>query len=212
MFCAGLQADSAKRLTGKVVAPVVASSWITGLTAASSANALLALADLTKKAPGTRLVWSVRSPSLTPVFAGGDVDVLLARGAPGSSLRQLRDSGGLEFGAGLRITRAVRHDDLLEVRGVEADGPEQSIDGIDEFICATRQRPDLSPTQRTAREARPVAGSERSARPADRPEMRAGASRAWALHRRRQELRSRNDLTDGHLLRAGVLGGGRDRE
>jgi N-acetylglutamate synthase-like GNAT family acetyltransferase/thioredoxin reductase len=112
----------------------------------SAANALLALAELAKQAPGTRLVWSVRSPSLTRVFGGGDADALPARGALGTSLRRLRDSGGLEFRAGLRITRIVRHGDLLEVQGVDADGRGQSIDGIDEIICATGQRPDLSLT------------------------------------------------------------------
>lgn len=154
----------------------------------------------------------MRSPSLTPVHGGGDVNVSPARGASGATLRQLRDSGGLEFGSGLRITRVVRHDELLGVQGVEADGREQSIDGMDEFICATCQRPDLSPTKRTAREARPVAGIERSARSADRPEVRACVSRARASHRRCQELRSRNDLTDGYLLRAGALDGGRNLE
>lgn len=113
----------------------------------SAANALLALADLAKQAPDTRLVWSVRSPSLTRVFGGGDADALPARGALGTSLRQLRDSGGLVFQAGLRITRIVRHGKRLEVQGVDADGREQSIDGIDEIICATGQRPDLSLTR-----------------------------------------------------------------
>lgn len=112
----------------------------------SAANALLALAHLAKQAPGTRLVWSVRSPSLTRVFGGGDADALPARGALGTSLRRLRDSGGLEFRAGLRITRIARHGDLLDAQGVGADGREQSIDGIDEIICATGQRPDLSLT------------------------------------------------------------------
>ena len=112
----------------------------------SAANALLALADLAKQVPGTRLVWSMRSPSLTRVFGGGEADALPARGALGTSLRQLRDSGGLEFRAGLRITHVARIGSQLQVRGLDADGREQSIDGIDEIICATGQRPDLSLT------------------------------------------------------------------
>ncbi|MEN9545057.1 MAG: hypothetical protein RLZZ598_1890 [Pseudomonadota bacterium] len=109
----------------------------------SAANALLSLAELARKAPGTQLVWSVRSPALTRVFGGGDADALPARGALGASLRQLRDSGGLQFQAGLRITHIHKRDGRLSVRGVDAEGREQALDGIDHIICATGQRPDL---------------------------------------------------------------------
>ncbi|WP_128002833.1 FAD-dependent oxidoreductase [Piscinibacter defluvii] len=112
----------------------------------SAANALLALADLAREAPGTSLVWAVRSPALTRVFGGGDADALPARGALGSSLRSLRDSGGLEFHAGLRITRIERHDGRLTVLGIDAGGQAQRLAGIDEIICATGQRPDLGLT------------------------------------------------------------------
>ncbi len=116
----------------------------------SAANALLALAELAGQAPGTRLLWSVRSPMLTRVFGGGDADALPARGALGSSLRSLRDSGGLRFHAGLRITRIERQGatsgEALAVVGVDADGRGQRLDGIDQIICATGQRTDLSIT------------------------------------------------------------------
>jgi len=112
----------------------------------SAANALLALAELAQQAPGTRLLWSVRSPVLTRVFGGGDADALPARGALGSSLLNLRDSGGLTFHSGLRITRIDRQGDALDVVGVDADGHEQRLQGIDQIICATGQRLDLSIT------------------------------------------------------------------
>lgn len=112
----------------------------------SAANALLSLAELAEQAPGTRLLWSVRSPVLTRVFGGGDADALPARGALGSSMRSLRDSGGLAFHAGLRITRIERQGDSLYVMGIDAEGHEQRQGGIDQIICATGQRPDLSIT------------------------------------------------------------------
>lgn len=112
----------------------------------SAANALLALAELAREAPGTQLVWSVRSPTLARVFGGGDADALPARGALGAALRNLRDDGGLEFHAGLRITGIDELDGRLRVQGVDAEGREQFIDGIDEIVCATGQRPDLSLT------------------------------------------------------------------
>jgi N-acetylglutamate synthase-like GNAT family acetyltransferase len=109
----------------------------------SAANALLALAELAREDRGTRLVWAVRSDSLTRVFGGGDADALPARGALGTSLRKLRDTGGLEFHAGLRITRIDEQDGRLQVTGVDTEGKAQHLDGIDEIICATGQRPDL---------------------------------------------------------------------
>lgn len=114
----------------------------------SAANALLALAELAAAAPGTRLAWAVRSPVLTRVFGGGSADALPARGQLGSALKALRDSGRLEFVSGLRIGEVLRQGGTLTVRGVAGVGagvgePVQ-IEGIDEIICATGQRPDLA--------------------------------------------------------------------
>ncbi|WP_374674875.1 arsenic resistance N-acetyltransferase ArsN2 [Ideonella sp.] len=113
----------------------------------SAANALLALAELAREAPGTQLVWAVRSPVLTRVFGGGSADALPARGALGTALRQLRDAGGMAFHAGLRITRVVRVAGRLDVHGIGASGEPLHLAGIDEIICATGQRPDLSLTR-----------------------------------------------------------------
>jgi N-acetylglutamate synthase-like GNAT family acetyltransferase/2-polyprenyl-6-methoxyphenol hydroxylase-like FAD-dependent oxidoreductase len=112
----------------------------------SAANALLALADLARQAPATRLAWAVRSPTLTRVFGGGDADALPARGQLGSSLKALRDSGALEFVSGLRITALRREAGRLVVIGLDAAGNTVTLSGVDEIICATGQRPDLSLT------------------------------------------------------------------
>ena len=110
----------------------------------SAANALLALAELARRSPGTRLAWAVRAPSLQRVFGGGDADALPARGALGASLRRLRDGGALEFFSGLRITRIERVGQQLSVHGWDAKQQPLVVAGIDEIICATGQRPDLS--------------------------------------------------------------------
>lgn len=112
----------------------------------SAANTLLALAELAKQVPDTRLVWSVRTPVLARVFGGGEGDALPARGALGSSLRQLRDSGGLRFVAGLRIDQIRREGGKLFVSGIDGQGRPAHIDAIDQIVCATGQRPDLSLT------------------------------------------------------------------
>jgi N-acetylglutamate synthase-like GNAT family acetyltransferase/thioredoxin reductase len=112
----------------------------------SAANALLYLAELARQAPGTRLLWSVRSQTLTRVFGGGEADALPARGQLGSSLKALRDSGALEFVSGLRITAIQRAAGQLTVVGLNAKNETVTLSGIDEIICATGQRPNLSLT------------------------------------------------------------------
>lgn len=112
----------------------------------SAANALLALAELAKTVPGASLAWAVRSPVLTRVFGGGNADALPARGQLGASLRRLRDAGQLAFFGGLRITEIREQDDALTVIGLSADDRQVQVDGVDEIICATGQRPDLSLT------------------------------------------------------------------
>lgn len=110
----------------------------------SAANALLDLAALARQAPGTRLAWAVRSPSLQRVFGGGSADALPARGELGSALRQLRESGEMAFLSGLRITALRREaSGQLTVLGMDAQRQPIEVNGIDEIICATGQRPDL---------------------------------------------------------------------
>ena len=112
----------------------------------SAANALLSLAELAKEVPETQLVWSVRSPELPRVFGGGDADALPARGALGVALRELRDSGRLVFQSGFRITEIRSEAGRLCVVGVGDGGVAHRIDGVDEIICATGQRPNLALT------------------------------------------------------------------
>ena len=112
----------------------------------SAANALLALAELAKQSPGTRLAWAVRSPALQRVFGGGDADALPARGALGASLRRLRDGGALEFFSGLRVTHVERDGDQLRLTGLDTKQQPVVVEGIDEVICATGQRPNLALT------------------------------------------------------------------
>jgi len=107
---------------------------------------LLALAELARQAPTTRVAWSVRSPVLTRVFGGGAADALPARGQLGAELQRLRDSGKLKFVSGLRITEIRRGAGKLVVLGQDAQRRPVRLDGIDEIVCATGQRPDLSLT------------------------------------------------------------------
>ncbi|HEX6705824.1 MAG TPA: arsenic resistance N-acetyltransferase ArsN2, partial [Albitalea sp.] len=110
----------------------------------SAANALLSLADLAEADHKTQLAWAVRSPSLQRVFGGGESDALPARGRLGTQLKALRDRGGLEFVAGLRITELRREGGKITVEGINAKREVTRLTGIDQIICATGQRPDLT--------------------------------------------------------------------
>jgi hypothetical protein len=112
----------------------------------SAANALLALAQLATSDPRTRLVWAVRTPKLERVFGGGAADQLAARGALGSALKVLCDSGSLEFVVGLRIASVRRDGTQLIVAGHGSNGEPMRVEGIDQIVCATGQRPDLGMT------------------------------------------------------------------
>lgn len=110
----------------------------------SAANVLLELATLAESAPGTRLVWAVRGRDPSRSFGGGEADQLPARGELGARLKALVDSGRLELVPGFRTTALARRDGAVTVFGLGPGGTRRSLDGIDEVVCATGQRPDLS--------------------------------------------------------------------
>lgn len=105
----------------------------------SAANALLELARLAKEAPDTRITWAVRGTDLRRTFGGGDADALAARGALGKALRNLQASGRLEMVTGFQVASIRTGNEDLTV--VARDG--RALDGIDEIVAVTGQRPDL---------------------------------------------------------------------
>lgn len=110
----------------------------------SAANVLLALAELAAEVPQTRLMWAVRSQTLARIFGNGDADALPARGELGASLQALHSSGRLTLATGLRIHRVRRESGTLAVEGSGPSGQTMVIEGIDEIVCTTGQRPDLT--------------------------------------------------------------------
>lgn len=137
----------------------------------SAANALLFLAELATEVPETSLIWSVRSSQLSREFGGGDADALPARGELGTSLRHLRDRGGLELRAGFRITEIRPINDRLDVIGLDEFGKEQRIAGVEEIICATGQRPNLTLTSELRVNVDPVLESSAALGPLIDPNL-----------------------------------------
>lgn len=109
----------------------------------SAANVLLDLAVLADRHRGTSIVWALRSPDLPRVFLNAEADALEARGSLRAGLRRLRDSGKLEVLTGFGVGRIETDGSRIAVEGLDG----RRVEKLDEIVCATGQRPDLSVTR-----------------------------------------------------------------
>ncbi|TDB76175.1 flavoprotein, partial [Actinomadura sp. KC216] len=107
----------------------------------SAANTLLALAELAKAAPGTRITWAVRGTSVARLYGGGDADGLSARGALGTRLKKAVTDGEIDLIRGFTITRFTTGDGAVQVTGTTPDG--DHVITTDTVVAATGFRPDL---------------------------------------------------------------------
>ncbi|MEE1617002.1 FAD-dependent oxidoreductase [Brachybacterium sp. J153] len=104
----------------------------------SAANSLL---DLAEHNPDTRITWALRAADPSRVYGGGDQDELAARGAIGTRLRHLVDSGRIEVQTSFTITKFTLENALI-VHANTPDG-ERAVT-VDALIPATGFRPDLA--------------------------------------------------------------------
>ena len=74
----------------------------------SALTALVALAILAERVPGTSAVWVLRRGAVGSVFGGGDADQLPARGALGVRAREAVAAGHIEVVTGFRTQALVR--------------------------------------------------------------------------------------------------------
>jgi hypothetical protein len=117
----------------------------------SAATSLLALAELRQQAPGTEIVWAVRSATPRPLVGKGsaEADELPARGRLATDLAALVDAGHLHLVSGFRIHTValagdrirlvgdqLRSQDSLQARRLQVEA--------DQVIAATGFRPDHS--------------------------------------------------------------------
>jgi glycine/D-amino acid oxidase-like deaminating enzyme len=104
----------------------------------SAFNAVLDLADLARREPGTEVVWAVRRADVGLMFGGGSRDALPARGSLGERLRRLVESGEVDFVTGFRVERLARTE-----RGIVVECGERVVGPVDEIVATTGFRPDL---------------------------------------------------------------------
>jgi len=126
----------------------------------SATNTLLNLAQLAEQEPATRLAWAIRGQVGQRVFGGGQADELPARGALGSRLKELVDSGRVELLTGFSIEAVHQRED--GVRVTSADGRTVTVDRI---VSATGFRPDHALTGELRTDWDPVLGATRALAP-----------------------------------------------
>src|SRR5699024_4769317 len=87
----------------------------------SAANTLLALGELNEAEPTTRISWAIRGADPASVYGGGDQDGLPARGALGTRLRHLVETGRIDVHTSMTITDLDTTDGLSLRRLIRPD-------------------------------------------------------------------------------------------
>ncbi|MGL5861516.1 MAG: FAD-dependent oxidoreductase, partial [Phycicoccus sp.] len=128
------RADDISRYGGRTTAVVGAGH--------SALTALVALATLARRVPGTAVVWVLRRGSTGDAFGGGDADELPARGALGQRAKQAVKDGDVQVVTGFRTAAVESVDGSVSLHG--EDGA--VVDGLDEIVGLTGFRPDHSIT------------------------------------------------------------------
>jgi hypothetical protein len=115
----------------------------------SAATSLLALAELQQQAPGTEVVWAVRSVAPRPLVGKGsaETDELPARGRLATDLAALVEEGRIQLVSGFRIHTVEPAGDLVRLVGGHFQGDDvlqaqELVVEADEVIAATGFRPD----------------------------------------------------------------------
>ncbi|MBB4934938.1 thioredoxin reductase [Lipingzhangella halophila] len=106
----------------------------------SALTALVSLAELAERHPGTRVVWVLRRGEIGDAFGGGDADQLAARGALGTRAKEAVESGRVRVVTGFRVAE-VR---TTEAGAVLVDDSGRELDPVRRVVALTGFRPDLS--------------------------------------------------------------------
>jgi thioredoxin reductase len=126
----------------------------------SAATTLLELGELARQVPGTEVVWVVRGTDQARTFGGGEADELPARGALGSRLKQLVQSGRVELVSSFRIEAISRTPDGR----VELTAGERTV-VADTVVNSTGFRPNNEMVSELRLDLDPILGSTRALAP-----------------------------------------------
>jgi thioredoxin reductase len=135
----------------------------------SAANTLLELGALAQDAPDTRISWAVRLADVTRVYGGEDRDELAARGALGTRLRHLVESGTIQVHPSFTITSFTTADQGLTVHASTPAGDRELA--VDLLVPATGFRPELRMLSELRLELDPAVEAPRQLGPLIDPEF-----------------------------------------
>jgi NADPH-dependent 2,4-dienoyl-CoA reductase/sulfur reductase-like enzyme len=107
----------------------------------SALSALIALADVAKEVPATRISWVLRRGAIANVFGGGEADELPERGALGVRAQAAVQAGHVSMVSGFRTEAVSRSGDGRLALTSDAGAV---IADLDEVVVLTGFRPDLS--------------------------------------------------------------------
>ncbi len=124
----------------------------------SAATTLLELGALAEEVPDTEIVWVVRGSDQARTYGGGDDDELPARGALGTRLKKLVQTGHVELVSNFRI-EAVRRDGRIELMA----GDRTVV--ADTVVNSTGFRPDHDVVAELRLDLDPILGSTRALAP-----------------------------------------------
>ncbi|UOY92387.1 NAD(P)-binding domain-containing protein [Ectobacillus sp. JY-23] len=108
----------------------------------SAINTLLELAELKEMYPKTDIVWIMRRQKVEEAYGGEEKDALAARGALGSRVHEVVDSGKVKVMTPFQIQRVSKVNNVMNIHG-NMNGKEQMIANVDEIIVNTGSRPNL---------------------------------------------------------------------
>tara|TARA_R110002020_G_scaffold273926_1_gene489134 strand:- start:9593 stop:11005 length:1413 start_codon:yes stop_codon:yes gene_type:complete len=107
----------------------------------SAINVVLALMELRRISPETRVVWALRRNRIERLLGGGLNDQLPARGSLGLAAQEAIAAGDVELLAPFAV-KAIRQDgNRLQVNALHEGRPDQRA--VDRIVVATGFRPDL---------------------------------------------------------------------
>jgi hypothetical protein len=137
----------------------------------SAATTLLALAQLAEQVPDTRITWAVRAANPDRAYGGGTDDALPARGALGTGLRMLVDTGRITLASRFAVhTVRAPQSGGVELVARDRDGGERVI-AANRVVAATGYRPDHSIAGELRLDLDPILGSTRTLAPLIDPNL-----------------------------------------
>ncbi|GAA0593882.1 NAD(P)-binding domain-containing protein [Kribbella sandramycini] len=125
----------------------------------SASTTLLELGELAADVPGTEVYWVVRGADQARTYGGGAADELPARGALGTRLKQLVDSGRITLVGNFRTDQLTATAD-----GVQLSAGDTHLT-VDTVVNSTGFRPDHDIVSELRLDLDPILGSTRALAP-----------------------------------------------